>query len=74
MVRCVGVIGGGRDPMETAFAMKTPEEAAAYLRDEEQTPACSEIRRHRHHLHQQRARSASTTWSRAASLHRATTP
>src|SRR5215471_17875147 len=36
MVRCVGVIGGGKDPMERAFAMKTPEEAAAYLRAEDQ--------------------------------------
>jgi cobalt-zinc-cadmium resistance protein CzcA len=35
VVRNVGVIGGGRDPMEKAFAMKTPEEAAAYLRLEE---------------------------------------
>jgi Cu/Ag efflux pump CusA len=36
VVRCVGVIGGGKDPMELAFGMKTPEEAAAYLRAEEQ--------------------------------------
>jgi Cu/Ag efflux pump CusA len=36
VVRCVGVIGGGKDPMEAAFGMKTPEEAAAYLRAEEQ--------------------------------------
>src|SRR6516162_6935519 len=36
MVRCIGVIGGGRDPMEKAVAMKTPEEAARYLRSEEQ--------------------------------------
>src|SRR6202007_1791669 len=28
MVRCIGVIGGGRDAMEKAFGMKTPEEAA----------------------------------------------
>lgn len=36
VVRSVGVIGGGRDPMEKAFAMKTPQEAAAFLRAEEQ--------------------------------------
>ncbi len=36
VVRSVGVIGGGRDPMEKAFAMKTPEAAAAFLRAEEQ--------------------------------------
>jgi cobalt-zinc-cadmium resistance protein CzcA len=36
MVRCVGVIGGGRDPMEAAFAMKSPLEAARFLRAEEQ--------------------------------------
>jgi cobalt-zinc-cadmium resistance protein CzcA len=36
VVRCVGNLGGGRDPMEAAFGMKTPEEAAAYLRAEEQ--------------------------------------
>jgi cobalt-zinc-cadmium resistance protein CzcA len=35
MVRSVGVIGGGRDPMEKALGMKTPEEATAYLRAEE---------------------------------------
>jgi cobalt-zinc-cadmium resistance protein CzcA len=43
MVRCVGVIGGGKDPMERAFAMKTPEEAAAFLRAEDQR-RLSEIR------------------------------
>jgi heavy metal efflux system protein len=36
VVRSVGVIGGGRDPMEKTFAMKTPEEAALFLRAEEQ--------------------------------------
>ena len=36
MVRCIGVIGGGLDPMVAAFAMKTPAEAAAYLRAQEQ--------------------------------------
>jgi Cu/Ag efflux pump CusA len=36
MVRSLGFIGGGKDPMEKAFAMKTPEEAAAFLRAEEQ--------------------------------------
>jgi cobalt-zinc-cadmium resistance protein CzcA len=35
VVRNVGVIGNGKDPMETAAAMKSPEEAAAYLRLEE---------------------------------------
>jgi cobalt-zinc-cadmium resistance protein CzcA len=42
-VRNLGVIGGGQDPMEKAFGLKTPEEAAAYLRaqDEER---CREIR------------------------------
>ncbi len=36
MVRSIGVIGGGKDPMETAIGMKTPREAAAYLRAEEE--------------------------------------
>jgi Cu/Ag efflux pump CusA len=37
VVRCVGNIGGGRDPMvDRAFGMTSPEEAAAYLREEEQ--------------------------------------
>jgi cobalt-zinc-cadmium resistance protein CzcA len=36
MVRCLGLLGTGADPMQAAFAMKTPEEAAAYLRAEEQ--------------------------------------
>jgi cobalt-zinc-cadmium resistance protein CzcA len=35
VVRNVGVIGSGKDPMEQAVAMKTPEEAAAYLRAED---------------------------------------
>jgi cobalt-zinc-cadmium resistance protein CzcA len=35
-VRCVGVIGGGRDPMEKTFGMKSPQEAAKFLREEEQ--------------------------------------
>jgi cobalt-zinc-cadmium resistance protein CzcA len=35
MVRGVGLLGGGRDPMEKAFSMKTPEEAADYLRLQE---------------------------------------
>src|ERR1043165_2254330 len=35
MVRSVGVIGGGKDPMEQAFALKSPTEAAHFLRDEE---------------------------------------
>jgi heavy metal efflux system protein len=37
MVRSIGNIGGGRqDPMVRAFAMKTPLEAAAYLRAEDE--------------------------------------
>jgi Cu/Ag efflux pump CusA len=36
MVQGIGVIGGGRDPMDVAFGMKTPEEAAQFLRAEEQ--------------------------------------
>ena len=36
MVRCLGYIGGGKDPIEQAFSMKTPEEAGAFLREEEQ--------------------------------------
>ena len=35
-VRLIGVIGGGKDAMEKAVAMKTPEEAGAFLRAEEQ--------------------------------------
>jgi Cu/Ag efflux pump CusA len=36
VVRCIGYIGGGKDPIEQAFGMKGPEEAAAFLREEEQ--------------------------------------
>jgi cobalt-zinc-cadmium resistance protein CzcA len=36
VVRNLGVIGGGRDPMEIACGMKTPEEAAAFLRAEDE--------------------------------------
>jgi Cu/Ag efflux pump CusA len=36
VVRCVGNLGGGKSPIEKALGMKTPEEAAAYLRAEEQ--------------------------------------
>src|SRR4029077_12117572 len=36
MVRCLGVIGAGRDPMERAMGMKTPAEAARFLREEDQ--------------------------------------
>src|SRR5262249_32610493 len=36
MVRGVGVIGGGKDPMEKALGMPTAEMAAACLRAEEQ--------------------------------------
>jgi Cu/Ag efflux pump CusA len=36
VVRALGALGGGRDPMEKAFSMKSPKEAAAYLRGEEQ--------------------------------------
>src|SRR5262249_46851627 len=35
VVRNVGVIGSGKDPMEIAMGMKTPEEAAAFLRAED---------------------------------------
>jgi cobalt-zinc-cadmium resistance protein CzcA len=35
VVRNVGVIGSGKDPMEIAVAKSTPEEAAAYLRAED---------------------------------------
>jgi heavy metal efflux system protein len=34
-VRNLGLLGNGKDAMEFAFAMKTPEEAAAFLRVEE---------------------------------------
>ena len=36
VVRDLGVIGGGRDPMEVACGMRTPEEAAAFLRQEDE--------------------------------------
>jgi cobalt-zinc-cadmium resistance protein CzcA len=36
MVRTVGVIGGGKDPIERAIGMPTPQAAARYLRGEEQ--------------------------------------
>ncbi|HEX4130303.1 MAG TPA: efflux RND transporter permease subunit [Pirellulales bacterium] len=35
VVRGIGLIGGGEDPMQKAMAMKTPAEAAAHLRSEE---------------------------------------
>jgi cobalt-zinc-cadmium resistance protein CzcA len=35
VVRGIGLIGGGEDPMQHAMGMKTPEDAAAYLRAEE---------------------------------------
>jgi heavy metal efflux system protein len=43
VVRSIGYIGGGYDPMVKAIGMKTAEEAAAYLRSEEQR-RCNEIR------------------------------
>jgi cobalt-zinc-cadmium resistance protein CzcA len=43
MVRCIGLLGGGKDPMDAAIAMKTPQEAAAYLRAEERD-RCNQIR------------------------------
>ena len=43
IIRCIGVIGGGKDPMEATFAMKSPEEAAKYLRDQEKI-RCEQIR------------------------------
>jgi cobalt-zinc-cadmium resistance protein CzcA len=43
VVRSIGYIGGGFDPMVKAIGMKTAEEAAAYLRSEEQR-RCNEIR------------------------------
>ncbi len=43
VVRVIGAIGGYKDPMEKAIGMKTAEEAAAYLRAEEQR-RCNEIR------------------------------
>jgi len=43
VVRSIGYIGGGYDPMVKALGMKTAEEAAAYLRSEEQR-RCNEIR------------------------------
>jgi cobalt-zinc-cadmium resistance protein CzcA len=36
MVRCIGMLGGGRDAMEKAFAKKTPEQAAKLMRAEDQ--------------------------------------
>ena len=36
MVRTRGLVGGGGDPIERAIAMNTPEEAARFLREEEQ--------------------------------------
>ena len=35
VVRGIGLLGGGQDPMQTAMTMKNPKEAAAYLRAEE---------------------------------------
>jgi Cu/Ag efflux pump CusA len=44
VVRSIGVIGGGHDPMIKAIGMKTAKEAADYLRAEEKR-RCSEIRK-----------------------------
>ena len=44
IVRGIGLIGGGEDPMLIAMQMNTPEEANAYLRDEENR-RIQEIRR-----------------------------
>jgi cobalt-zinc-cadmium resistance protein CzcA len=44
VVRGIGLIGGGEDPMLVAMQMKTPEEANAYLRSEENR-RIQEIRR-----------------------------
>src|SRR5262249_53707723 len=35
VMRSLGLLGNGKDPMDQALAMKTPGEAAAFLRDEE---------------------------------------
>src|SRR5205085_5988124 len=35
VVRGIGLIGGGRDPMQHVFGMKSPVAAAAFLRAEE---------------------------------------
>ena len=43
VIRCIGVIGGGQDAMMKAIGMKTAEEAAAYLRTEDNR-RCNEIR------------------------------
>jgi cobalt-zinc-cadmium resistance protein CzcA len=43
VVRCLGVFGGGKDPMDVAIAMKSPQEAARYLREEERR-RCYQIR------------------------------
>ncbi len=40
---CRGLIGGHRDPVDHAVTLKTPEEAAAYLRADERL-RCNEIR------------------------------
>ncbi len=44
VVRGIGLIGGGEDPLVSAVQMKTPEEATAYLRAEENR-RIQEIRR-----------------------------
>jgi cobalt-zinc-cadmium resistance protein CzcA len=36
VVRGIGLIGGGQDPMQHVLAMRDPREAAAYLRSEEE--------------------------------------
>jgi cobalt-zinc-cadmium resistance protein CzcA len=43
VIRCLGVIGGGKDPMEKAFGVATPQEAAAYLREQDRL-RCNQIR------------------------------
>jgi cobalt-zinc-cadmium resistance protein CzcA len=44
VIRNLGVIGGGQDPMEKAYGMKTPSQAAEFLRNEDEK-RCAEIRK-----------------------------
>ena len=70
VVRFLGLIGYGQDPIETAMGMKDPVAARDYLRSEEER----RIREIRRSCSPRRTTcpSASTTWSKAARCTRAT--
>ena len=69
VVRFLGLIGYGQDPIETAMGMKDPVAARDYLRSEE-AAADPGNPRDRADAPRTTCRSASTTWSKAARCRR----